>query len=112
MPFRPDTFRCSGDDLIPGEIGHVVIAINDVLAIGAYRFLKERNIKVPDDVALVGFRDLKATDLLEVPLTTVREPTEEIGKRAIEILLEESADPDCQIRGERLKLELVVRQSA
>ena len=40
------------------------------------------------------------------------EPTEEIGKRAIEILLEESGDPDRQIRRGRLKPELVVRQSA
>ncbi len=90
----------------------VVIAMTDVMAIGAYRFLKDRRIKVPDDVGLVGFSDLKGTDLLEVPLTTVREPTDQIGKRAIEILLEESADPDCQIRRERLKPELVVRQSA
>ena len=55
---------------------------------------------------------MKATDLLEVPLTTVREPTDEIGRRAIEILLEESADPDCPVRREKLEPKLVVRQSA
>ena len=90
----------------------VVIAMTDVIAIGAYRFLREHDIKVPEDVGLVGFSDLKGTDLMAVPLTTVREPTEEIGKRAIEILMDQIDDPDCEIRQEKLGPKLVVRESA
>ena len=90
----------------------VVIAMTDVIAIGAYRFLREHDIKVPDDVGLVGFSDLKGTDLMAVPLTTVREPTEEIGKRAIGILMDQIDDPDCEIRQEKLEPKLIVRESA
>ncbi len=90
----------------------VIVAMNDAVAIGAYRFLKSKKISVPGDVALVGFSDLKAADLLEVPLTTVREATDDIGRRAIEILLEEIADPSRKARKEKLVPKLIVRKSA
>ncbi len=90
----------------------VIVAVNDLVAIGSYRYLKEHGMNVPRDIALVGFSDLRLVDILEVPLTTVREPTAEIGKRAVEILLREMNDPACAKEGVVLKPQLIVRQSA
>ena len=90
----------------------VIISINDSVAIGAYRFLKEKGIKVPQDMALAGFSNLKSTDVLETPLTTVREPTSEIGKRAVEILLDKINNVGQKKERVKLEPELIIRDSA
>ena len=90
----------------------VIIAINDSVAVGAYRFLKENGIRVPKDVALAGFSDLKFMDILEVPLTTVRENIAEIGQKAIEILLSEISHPEKTLQKVLVEPELVIRESA
>lgn len=90
----------------------VIIGVNDPVAIGAYRYLKRKRIRIPQDIALAGFSDLKMTDLLEVPLTTVREKVAEIGEMAFDLLLKRirGQNSKCQIC--RLKPALVVRNSA
>ena len=90
----------------------VIIGVNDPVAIGAYRHLKHKRIRVPQDIALAGFSDLKMTSLLEVPLTTVREQATEIGEMAFDLLLKRihGQNSKCQIK--RLKPELVIRNSA
>jgi DNA-binding LacI/PurR family transcriptional regulator len=90
----------------------VIVCINDPVAMGAYAHLKELKFRVPEDVALAGFSDLKWSGLLEVPLTTVREPTAEIGRWAMRILLDEIRDPDSPRQRMKLEPELVIRQSA
>lgn len=65
-----------------------IFAGNDYIALGCYKAIKERGLKVPDDISIVGFDDLKFSSDLEVPLTTIRQPKYEIGKRAAEILVE------------------------
>ena len=90
----------------------VIVAVNDPVAIGAYRFLKEKGVKVPQDIGLVGFSDVESSDILEVPLTTVREKTDLIGQKAVTLLLDEisSSVPTRQ----KLKItgELIIRNSA
>ncbi len=90
----------------------LIICINDPVAMGAYIHLKELKLRVPDDVALVGFSDLKWSGLLEVPLTTVKEPTAEIGRWAMRILLDEIKNPESPRQKMKLEPELVARQSA
>ena len=91
---------------------NVIIAANDTVAVGAYRYLKEIGIKVPEEVALVGFGDLKNMDILEVPLTTVRENLTMIGEKAFELLLDEATQPGRPPTTVFVEPELVVRQSA
>jgi DNA-binding LacI/PurR family transcriptional regulator len=67
-----------------------VIAANDLMALGAERALRARSLRVPDDVAVVGFDDLEAS-LGDPPLTTVRQPVYELGRRAAEMLLAQLA---------------------
>jgi len=90
----------------------VIVAVNDLVAIGALRKLREKGIRVPKDIALAGFSDLDAVDLLDPPLTTVKEPFAEIGKRAIEILIQEMVNPKRPKQKIAIEPELVIRESA
>ena len=63
-----------------------LIAANDDMAIGASMALENLNISVPNDIAIVGFDDLLKSRLVNPPLTTVRQPLYNIGKKAAEVL--------------------------
>lgn len=106
-----DGYRAT-QELLEKFTPDVIIGVNDPVAIGAYRYLKQKRIRVPHNIALVGFSDLKMTNLLEVPLTTVREFTAEIGKKAFDLLLERIRNHTSGYQTLRLNPELVIRNSA
>ena len=60
----------------------------DKLTIGCMRTLKRRGISIPNDIGLVGFTNTDLTELLDPPLTVIRQPAEEMGKAATELLLQ------------------------
>lgn len=64
-----------------------IFAGSDKLTIGCLRFLKERKIKVPDEVAVIGFSNTDLTDLIDPPLSVIRQPAFEMGEAATELLL-------------------------
>ena len=64
-----------------------VMCINDALAIGAIAECRRRRLRVPDDISVTGFDDLDMSSHIDPPLTTVRSPARELGKRAAELLL-------------------------
>ena len=64
-----------------------IFAGSDKLTIGCLRFLKERKIKVPDEVAVIGFSNTDLTDLIDPPLSVVRQPAFEMGEAATGLLL-------------------------
>ncbi|HMD81269.1 MAG TPA: substrate-binding domain-containing protein, partial [Anaerolineales bacterium] len=64
-----------------------VVAANDRMAFGALEALQERGVRVPDDVAVTGFDDLREAQATGVPLTTVRQSFYTAGKHALEALL-------------------------
>jgi DNA-binding LacI/PurR family transcriptional regulator len=89
-----------------------VFAGNDYQAIGAIQAIKDAGLKAPDDLAVVGFDDLKFSGLLEPPLTTVRQPKSEIGSKAFEVLLEKiNSSVPVPRRHIVLETELVIRRS-
>ncbi|MFS8198446.1 substrate-binding domain-containing protein [Streptomyces sp. CWNU-52B] len=73
--------------LTPGVDFDVVLACSDVLAAGALRHLTERGIRVPEDVAVVGFNDSPEARLGDPPLTSVALPFEELGALAVDTLV-------------------------
>jgi len=86
----------------------------DMLAIQAMETLREMKLNVPDDVAVVGFDNLDFSRFTDPPLTTVLQPTEEMGRRAAEILfdrIETKTGPSPKATCERLPCRLVIRQS-
>lgn len=60
---------------------------NDLIAIGAIRALKEKGLKVPDEVKVIGFDDISISKYVEPPLTTIRQPIYEIGRESVNMLL-------------------------
>jgi DNA-binding LacI/PurR family transcriptional regulator len=69
-----------------------VFAGSDVMAAGARQVLREVGRRIPDDVALVGYDDSAIARHMDPPLTSVRQPIEEMGRRMLDLLLEEIAD--------------------
>jgi sigma-B regulation protein RsbU (phosphoserine phosphatase) len=87
-----------------------IVAANDAMAMGAIAELTERGIRVPDQIAVVGFDDVDESSLTLPPLTSVRQPLYEQGRDAVRLVLEQlrrGAAPGHLIR----RTELVVRQS-
>jgi DNA-binding LacI/PurR family transcriptional regulator len=68
-------------------IPDAIFAVNDPVAIGAYQRIKEAGLKIPDDVAIMGFSNNKITSLVDPQLTTVDQPSFEMGKKSAEILI-------------------------
>jgi LacI family transcriptional regulator len=91
-----------------------VFAASDTMAIGALKVLHEVGLRVPDDVALVGFDAIPVSGVVQPPLTTVRQPIEHLGAMAVDVLvgLLESLPPvDHPTQRIILPTELAVRGS-
>lgn len=89
-----------------------VFCASDLMAVGAFRALREAGRRVPDDVRVVGFDDSVIARSTEPPLTSVRQPTETMGRLMVQLLLDEIAEPGRPRRQMVLPTELVVRASA
>ncbi len=90
-----------------------VFAASDLMAVGALRALRRAGRRVPDDVAVVGFDDLDLATMTEPALTTVRQPTVEMGRQLASLVLALAEPPHApRARGLILPTELVIRQSA
>jgi LacI family transcriptional regulator len=96
---------------VAGQLPDAIVCSNDQMAIGVLRTLTARGIRVPDDIALVGFDDIYPATLCDPPLTTVRQPIRGIGERACEQLIERIATPTLRPSVELLPTELVIRSS-
>lgn len=93
------------------EIPDAIFAVNDPVAIGAFQRIKEAGLKIPNDVAIMGFSNNKITSLVEPQLTTVDQPSFEMGKKAARILIDtiegRMVDPTTVV----LDTKLIVRGS-
>lgn len=84
---------------------------NDMMAAGVVRAVHERGLKVPDDLALVGFDDLDQTTMIFPELTTVRQPCVDMGARAAEILINQLENENEEPEHVILPTTLVIRSS-
>lgn len=84
---------------------------NDLIAIGAIKALGEMGVRVPEDVAIVGFDDIYIATVVMPNLTTIRQPNYQMGYKAAEMLIELIKDPNCDLADLVLETELVVRES-
>jgi LacI family transcriptional regulator len=89
-----------------------VFCANDLLALGLLQDSTRRRLTVPGTIAIVGYDDIDFAAAAAVPLTSVRQPREQLGRAAMELLLEEATDPKGhQHRQVVFEPELVVRES-
>lgn len=87
-----------------------VVAANDSMAMGALEVLQARGVRVPEQVALVGFDDVEEARLLDPPLSTVRQPLYEQGKHAVRLLVA-AMQGQANTGDVLLKTQLVARRS-
>jgi LacI family transcriptional regulator len=88
-----------------------IFAASDVMAIGAIHAVHEAGLKVPDDIAFVGFDDLPLAPLSNIQLTTVRQPVVQFGIRAVETLIDEIENGSTPPHRIIMDTELVIRQT-
>lgn len=104
----------SMDELLKQNIvPDAIFCVNDPVAIGAYQRIKEAGLKIPQDIGIVGFSNNKITTLVEPQITTVNQPSFEMGKRSAEILIEMIENPN-KINEPRtiiVETNLIVRNS-
>jgi len=93
------------------EPPHAVFASNDAMAVGAYQALYQRGLRVPDDVAVIGYDDIQLAQYMMPPLTTIHQPKDSLGELAVDALLHRLQDPEAEPQILVLTPELVVRQS-
>ncbi|MFD6280383.1 LacI family DNA-binding transcriptional regulator [Streptomyces sp. NPDC060209] len=89
-----------------------VFAGNDLMATGACHVLREHGRRVPEDVAVIGFDDSSAASACRPPLTTVRQPVEDMAAEMAGLLLDRLAAPDRPVTSVIFEPVLVVRDSA
>lgn len=88
-----------------------VLVGNNLMTLGALQAIHERGLRIPEDVAVIGFDDMAWATSLRPPLSAVAQPAEELGRTAARLLLEKIAEPDRPARQVVLKTRLVVRAS-
>lgn len=95
---------------LPRHPGAVFVA-NNLMTLGAFRALHEAGVRVPDELALVGFDDMPWATSLNPPLTAIGQPSQEIGSSAADLLLDRIARPDRAVRHLILATNLIERAS-
>jgi LacI family transcriptional regulator len=88
-----------------------IFAANDLIALGVLQALTFAGVRVPDDIAILGYDDIDFAASAAIPLSSVRQPREQLGMVAADTLLEVIADPGAKVRDVVLEPELVVRRS-
>ena len=84
-----------------------ILAMSDRIALAALDWLRERGLRVPEDVSIIGFDGIPEGESSTPPLTTIAQPIEEMGRRAVRSIL----DSDGAIKRETVDVQLVVRGS-
>ena len=97
----------------PAERPDAIFAANDLVAMGVLQALMMQgvDVRVPDEIALIGYDDIDFASAAVVPMSSIRQPTALIGQAAVEILLAEAADPDAAPKQIVFQPELIIRES-
>ena len=93
------------------EPGSAVFASNDLMAIGLLAALRERDLRVPEDLSVVGFDDVPEAPFMFPPLTTVRQDFAALGALIMQKVLVAVEEPDTATEDTPLSTKLIVRSS-
>lgn len=95
LPYQPDA----------------VFGGTDLMALGAMQSIQEAGLRIPEDIAVVGFDDFPNATTANPPLTTIRQPIEQSGSIAVRTLIDNIKTNDVKPRRTLLPVELIVRKS-
>jgi DNA-binding LacI/PurR family transcriptional regulator len=97
---------------LPQELRPDAVAtVNDPSALGAIEAIKEAGLRIPEDIAIVGFTNEVRAAIIDPPLTTINQPAYEVGKKAADKLIRTIENEDEPIENVELIANLVVRRS-
>lgn len=95
------------------NVPDAIFGINDDMAIGALEAVKEKGLRIPEDVAIFGFSNSKRSRYLTPSVSTIDQFPEKIGETAAKLLFEQILDPKhAKIREEVINCELLIRESS
>lgn len=93
------------------KITDAIFATNDLMAIGAIKALQENNIRVPEDIKVIGFDDIYPSALITPSLTTISQPTYKMGQKAMKMLYGIISGSNLENKVITLKPKLAIRES-
>jgi LacI family transcriptional regulator len=88
-----------------------IFSVNNMSTIGVLHAMRDLCLRAPDDLSVIGFDDILTGDLLDPPLSVVRQPTYQLGSRAADLLLRRVEEPDAPVQEVVLAASLVLRPS-
>jgi LacI family transcriptional regulator len=106
-----DGYRAAQDLLALDDPPTAIWTVNDLLAVGALRAIRERGLRVPEDLSLAGFDDIELAAQLYPPLTTVDIHGQELGRQAARLLFRRIQGADKAPQYREIDTELVIRAS-
>jgi LacI family transcriptional regulator len=109
--FQPDGYAGAQRLLDLPNPPTAIFASNDVMAMGAMDAVRNRGLRVPDDVSIVGFDDIPQAALIRPELTTISQPLEKMGRVATQMLLDLLQHPEKAADRIELPTQLIVRDS-
>lgn len=93
------------------EMPTAIFAANDLSATGVIEAIRQRGLRVPQDISVIGFDDIPQASLTYPKLTTVRQPLDQMGREAVILLLEQIEQPGGEKRQITLETSLILRDS-
>jgi LacI family transcriptional regulator len=109
--FQPDGYAGALAMLDMPNPPTAIFASNDVMAMGVMDAVRHRDLRVPDDISVIGFDDIPQASLVRPELTTIRQPLEKMGRVATQFLLGMLDDPEKEAERIELPTQLVIRDS-
>ena len=88
-----------------------ILAASDTIAMGALKALSHLQVKVPDDIEVIGFDNIPLSEMVDPPLSTLEQPIKELGTKAAELLLEAIETGTVRNANIRLEAKLIIRES-
>ena len=94
------------------DIPDAIFCVNDMVALGAIKKLKDNGYRVPEDVAVVGFTETRMAELVSPQLSSVKQPTYDMAKKAGELLLRHIEDENAPAETIIMNGEFTIRKSS
>jgi LacI family transcriptional regulator len=88
-----------------------IVGVNDIIAVGALKYVTEHGFRVPDEIVVAGFDNIPLSSFVTPQLTTVSIPIELIAREAVQLLMRKSQNPRVRTREIKLETQLIIRQS-
>jgi DNA-binding LacI/PurR family transcriptional regulator len=85
---------------------------NNLITLGSLKAIQELELRIPEDIGVVGFDDMPWLSILPTPITSIMQPTYEIGQTSMQLLLKRIASPDAVPVSVKVQTKLIVRKSS